>query len=101
MIGFFKTKNEKNQEESFDVKFLKNNFRQNSKVTDIECIEARQCYDTTWLVRFVNDGMEQVAKIVRHDTETKEYLCYALDNLSVFTKDTIMSLDKKSVIYYD
>lgn len=103
MLEWLKKQHKKEQirRQSFDEEFLKDNERQNSRIIEVECIEERPCYDSTWLIHFENNGVSGVVKIVRYDTEQKHSLCHALDNLSSFTEDTIMSLDKKSCIYYD
>lgn len=81
----------KRAEENAKTELLSNN----SFIVDIEKIDERKFYDTTWLVTTLNGSV----KVVRYDDETYANFCSALS--CVQTMEEIKALDERNSIYYD
>ena len=75
---------------------------EDATVVEIELLDSRMFYDTTWLISVIKDGINIArTKIVRQDTETATGLNRCVRNLSVITNDTLHTLDERNRIYYD
>lgn len=90
----------KNMDESAED-FMKRSERGDGRITKITCTDIRMFYDSTWEVCFELNGVPGSVTIVRYDHESLEGLCNALDKLEVFNKESIRTLDKRDVIFYD
>lgn len=74
---------------------------ENGIVVEMELIEKRPFYDTTWLITITTEGKTTSAHIVRSDDETFQTLDESIRALPDFSVDSIATLDQKSKIYYD
>lgn len=61
--------------------------------------EERMCYDSKWEVVYLDNGVEMVTVITRHDFEKRVDLLREL--ASADTLDAIAALDERHRIYYD
>ena len=96
-MGFLFCKKEVEKEK--DCHYMSND---NGIVVELDLVETRMFYDTTWRVLVTRNGNEVAkATIVRRDTETFKNLDKSIRELSVISAETVKALDESGKIYYD